>query len=149
MRRITILVLVCLATVCTYGQQSLELKVKKSTDLPNTASEHFYLIEITNISGVSQKFNIITENNNCDDIKASKQVELDKQVLNRQKTNQFTTEIIKSNKSIEFYVKISRQPDTPLEKWNCIDIKAVSDDNQVISNTLTIKSLIPDPKNFN
>lgn len=148
MKRITTIMLVCLFTVCTYGQQSLVLKVKKSSDLPITATEHFYLLEITNTSGVSQEFNIVTSDKVCDDIQQSKQVSLNKQVLNSQKTNQFNAETIKANSSMEFFVKISRKSDTPLGKWNCIEVKAVSNGNETISNMLTIKSLIPDPKNF-
>lgn len=149
MKRITIILLVCLSMVCSYGQQSLELKVKKSSDLPLTTTEHLYLIEITNISGKSQKFNIVTDNISCEGMQQSKQVLLNNQVLNSQKTNAFTSETIGAKSTIEFYVKISRKLDTPLGKWNCTEIKAVSDNNVIISNALTIKSLIPDPKNFN
>ncbi len=141
--------LVCIATLCTYGQQTLELKVKKSSDSPNTASEHLYLIEIVNTKDKAQEFTIVSENKTCQDIQQSKQVQLKKQVLTAQNKNVFKTGVIKGKSSKDFYIKISRNPDTPLGKWNCIEIRAISDDTKTISNTLTIKSQIPDPKNFN
>lgn len=149
MKKITMIMLLCIATLFTYGQQALELKVKQSSDLPNTAPEHFYLIQVTNTSNVSKEFTIVTNDTNCDDIELSKQVLLVKQVLNAQKSSGFESSSIQAHSTLDFYIKISRKPDTPVGKWNCIEIKAVSENDYTISNTLTIKSQIPDPKNFN
>lgn len=149
MKKITTILLVFLATLSIYGQQPLELKIKKSSSLPNTAAEHMYLIEIINPSKISKDFTIVTNNNDCKDIEKSKQVLLNNTVLTKQKIQNFESGTIKANSSIDFYIKISRKNDTPLDKWNCIQIKAVSGTNNVISNILTIKSQIPDPKNFN
>ncbi|MEH6537442.1 MAG: hypothetical protein V7719_13675 [Psychroserpens sp.] len=149
MKKITIVMLVCLVALCSYGQQALELKIKKQSDLPNTATEHLYLIEIVNHSNSSEEFTIVTNDKNCNNIEQSKQVVLKRQVLNSQKIKGFKSGTIKANSTIDFYIKISRNDDTPLGKWNCTEIKVLSSNDDNISNTLVIKSQIPDPKNFN
>ncbi|WP_460218751.1 hypothetical protein [Psychroserpens sp. MEBiC05023] len=149
MKKITTIILVCVATLFTYGQQTLELKVKKSSDAPNTASEHLYLIEVINSSGKDQKFTIVSENKACENIQQSKQVLLKNQVLNAQNNGTFNSGIVEGKSSKDFYIKVSRNSDTALGTWNCIEIRAISSNAKTISNTLTIKSQIPDPKNFN
>ncbi|SDS28996.1 hypothetical protein SAMN04515667_1840 [Formosa sp. Hel1_31_208] len=149
MKRITLVMLVCLATLCSYGQQSLELKIKKSSDLPITAQEHLYLIEITNISNSPKDFTIVTSDQVCNGIAQNKQIHLKRQVLNSQKTQTIESGTVGANSSLDFFVKISRDATTPLGKWNCTEVKVLSGNNNNISNSLIIKSLVPDPQNFN
>lgn len=148
MKRIAMVVLVCLVTLSSYGQEALELKVKKSSDLPLTAREHLHLIEIKNTSNVAISFTLETENVNCEAIDSSKLTELNREILNSNKMSKLSTNSIPGNSTSEFYIKISRKPNTPLASYNCLRIKAVTDKSETVSNTLTIKTWIPDPKNF-
>lgn len=148
MKRITMTVLVCLVALCSYGQKTLELKVLKSSDLPLTAKEHMYLVQITNNSSRTVAFSLATEEINCDDVDRSKLTSLNREILNKNGLSRQSVKSISGNESIEFYVKISRKPDTPLATYNCLGIKAVTEKNEILSNTLIIKTWIPDPKNF-
>lgn len=148
MKRITMTVLVCLVALCSYGQVALELKVKKSSDLPLTARVHTYVIEITNTSQQTIAFNIETDDVICENIDRSKLTELKSEILTKDGLSRLSSRTIPGKGTLEFSVKISRKPNTPLATYNCLSIKAVTEKNDVISNTLVIESWIPDPKNF-
>ncbi|MBO6606281.1 hypothetical protein [Psychroserpens sp.] len=148
MKRITMTVLVCLVALCSYGQETLELKVKKSSDLPLTAREHTYVIEINNTSQQAISFKLETNDVICENKDRSKLTELNREILSNDGLSRLTTRSIPGKGRMEFSVKISRKPNTPLATYNCLGIKAVTDKEEVISNTLVIETWIPDPKNF-
>jgi len=141
--------LVFLVTLCSYGQESLQLKLIKSSDLPNTSKEHIYLLEVVNKSDNSIDFTIVSKATNCELIDPANQVELIKAFI-KVKTNQvFESANIGAHTTLNFYVKLTRKIDTPLGTWSCTEITIINDKNGNTSNTLVIKSHIPDPKNFN
>lgn len=148
MKRITMTVLVYLVALCSYGQETLELKVKKSSDLPLTAREHTYVIEITNTSQQATSFKIETNDVVCEHKDRSKLTELNRQILTKDGLSRFITRSIQAKGSLEFSIKISRKPNTPLSTYNCLEIKAITEMEEIISNTLIIETWIPDPKNF-
>ena len=148
MKRITMAVLVCLVALCSYGQQALTLKVKKSSDLPLTAREHTYVIEISNASQQAIGFNIETKDVICENIDRSKLTELNREILSNDGLSRLSSRTIPGKGTLEFYVKLSRKPNTPLATYNCVSIAAESPKGEIISNTITIETWIPDPKNF-
>ncbi len=145
----TLLLLVCFNVLSTFGQQRLELSLKKDTDKPTSKTEHVYVIEVKNVSNNPGTFYLNANNISCNQINIS-QVDLKQELLQinnlRIESNRIT---LKSKESYEFIVKISRPLNTKLNTWNCTEITAVSQDMRLSSNPLTIKTFIPNPKDFN
>ena len=56
---------------------------------------------------------------------------------------------ISPGKTVEFYLKLTREQSAQLNTWNCSKIVALSNDSKTLSNELTIESYIPNPKDFN
>ncbi|OUS00005.1 hypothetical protein A9Q86_11210 [Flavobacteriales bacterium 33_180_T64] len=150
MKKIVIAVLlVCFGFQSIFSQEQLSLSLKKDSDKTVNETEHFYLMEITNNAKTNLPFSISTENTSCENVSPSKQVLLKQNTLDKQKTKALTKMSIEPGASLEFYIKISRSKNTKLGTWNCTEIKAISNTGQLLSNPVIIKSLIPDPKNFN
>jgi biopolymer transport protein ExbD len=145
----TLLLLVCFNVLSTFGQQRLELSLKKDTDEPTSKTEHVYVIEVKNVSNNLGTFYLNANNTSCNQINIS-QVDLKQELLQinnlRIESNKIT---LKGKESYEFIVKISRPLNTKLNTWNCTEITAVSQDMRLSSNPLIIKTFIPNPKDFN
>ncbi len=141
--------LVFLATLYTYGQQPLDLKIEEGADAPNTESVRFYFLSITNISDDTEGFKISAKDISCTNIPPEQQVTLNKTILDSTQTTELTNITLGSNETLEFYLKISRPDNTPVDKWNCIEVQAINDNSIILSNAILIKSLIPDPSKFN
>jgi len=140
---------VCLSMLLSFGQENLKLNLKVDTDKTVVETEHFYLMEVINNGTSTIKFSINIDNTACKYIKNSKQVDLNQSILSKNKSllgNKFS---IKSGEAIEFYVKIARPKNTELSTWNCSEIKAKSLTGETLSNSVVIKTLIPDPEKFN
>ncbi|GFZ94743.1 hypothetical protein GCM10011531_28090 [Aquaticitalea lipolytica] len=148
MKTIVTIIIVCLSTLSTFGQQSLSLKIINGSDKPNSETEHIYLLEVTNNSKSAVNFNISADDKSCSDTNLS-QIEMKQEVLNSQKSKNIELTSIQPGRSFEFYIKISRPANAKLSTWNCTEVKAVSDKGHIISNSIIIQSLIPDPNNFN
>lgn len=145
MKLIATIVTVCLCTMASFAQQSLDLKIKKGSDQPNSEKEHLYLLEVSNSSRSTSKFTISTTNINCADIKSDRQTLLNHKALNVTSKKEITSYSLRPNSNFEFYVKLSRPMNTSTGKWNCTEIKAIDDNGKTISNPVVITSLIPDP----
>lgn len=145
----TLLLLVCFNVLSTFGQQGLELSLKKDTDQITSKTEHVYVIEVKNVSEKSGTFYLNANNISCNQAKIP-QVNLIQELLqinnSQLKSNQIT---LKGKGSYEFIVKISRPLNTKLNTWNCTEITVVSQDKRLSSNSLIIKTFIPNPKDFN
>jgi hypothetical protein len=129
----------------SFAQQPLELKIKKGSDRPNSDKEHVYLLEMKNLSGSTADFTISTTNISCSDITSDKQTILSHKALNKLSKGEFKSYSLQPNSNFEFYIKISRTNNTSIGKWNCTEIKAIDDNGIIISNSVVITSLIPDP----
>ena len=144
-----LLLLVCFNVLSTFGQQRLELSLKKDTDEPTSKTEHVYVIEIKNVSNNLGAFYLKAKNTSCNQNKIA-QVNLNQELLQinnlRIESNSIT---LKGKESYDFIVKISRPLNTKLNTWNCTEITVVSQDMRLSSNSLIIKTFIPNPKDFN
>ena len=85
MKTIVTIIIVCLSTLSTFGQQSLSLKIINGSDKPNSETEHIYLLEVTNNSKSAVNFNISADDKSCSDTNLS-QIEMKQEVLNSQKS---------------------------------------------------------------
>ncbi len=146
---VIVVLLVCCSFQSVFSQEKLSLTLKVDTQKTVNETEHFYLMEITNNANTSLKFNISTENTKCQNTSSNKQVLLNQTVLNKGKSQVLNQISIEPETSKEFYIKISRPNNTQLDTWNCSEVKAISKTGESLSNSVIIKSLIPDPKKFN
>lgn len=147
MKLITTIVSLFMCTMLSFAQQSLDLKIKQGANRPNSEKEHLYLLEISNSSRSTTNFTILTTNISCIDISKDKQTILNNKTLNKTSRREFDSSSIGPNSNFEFYIKLSRLKNTSIGKWNCTEIKAIDNNGNSISNSVVIKSLIPDPKN--
>lgn len=146
---IIIVLLVCCSFQPVFSQERLSLSLKVDTQKTVNETEHFYLMEITNNANTSLQFKISIDNTKCQNISSSKQVLLNQSTLKKNKSQVLNQISIEPETSIEFYIKISRPNNTQLDTWNCSEVKAISKTGESLSNSVIIKSLIPDPKKFN
>ncbi|RLD25514.1 MAG: hypothetical protein DRI75_13250 [Bacteroidetes bacterium] len=145
----TLLLLVCFNVLSTFGQQKLELSLKKDTDKTTSEAEHVYVIQVKNVSNNSETIYLKANNTSCNQINIS-QVNLTQKLLQTNNLRIESNEItLKAKESYEFMVKISRPLNTRLNTWNCTEITASSKDMRLSSNSLIIKTFIPNPKDFN
>jgi hypothetical protein len=147
MKLIITIVSLFMCTILSFAQQSLDLKIKQGANRPNSEKEHLYLLEISNSSRSTTNFTILTTNISCIDISKDKQTILNNKTLNKTSRREFDSSSIGPNSNFEFYIKLSRLKNTSIGKWNCTEIKAIDNNGNSISNSVVIKSLIPDPKN--
>jgi len=146
------IIAVLLVTFCfnsIFSQERLSLSLKVDTQKTVNETEHFYLMEIKNNSNTNSRFNISIDNTKCQNIESSKQVPLIQSALNKSKSQLINEISIEPGKSKEFYIKISRPNNTQLDTWNCSEVKVLSKTGESQSNSVIIKSLIPDPSKFN
>ncbi|WP_431137511.1 hypothetical protein [Psychroserpens mesophilus] len=146
MKLIATIVTLCLCTITSFAQQSLDLKIKEGSDKPNSEKEHLYLLEVNNASKSTATFTISTSNISCLNMSAEKQTTLIHKALSKTTKGELTSYSIKPNSSYEFYIKITRPNNTSIGKWNCTEVKAIDENGKTISNPVVITSLIPDPK---
>ncbi|MEZ4797651.1 MAG: hypothetical protein R2785_10850 [Flavobacteriaceae bacterium] len=149
MKTIATIVLICFSVLFSFAQNPLKLTIIKGADKPNTESEHDYLLEISNTSKTDFTFVITANNTSCSDQKLMQQTELMQEIYNAQKSKKLNSMSIASGKTLEFYVRLTRPDNAKKNSWNCTQIKAVSGNGSAISNTITIESLIPNPKDAN
>ncbi|MDN3492084.1 hypothetical protein [Winogradskyella bathintestinalis] len=147
MKTIITIIIFGLSLLASYGQE-LKLSVIENSDEPNTASEHFYLVNVTNTSSKSAPFSLATTNTPCSKGK-SIQTDFSHQVLDNKKARQPNGLNINSGQSVKVYIKLMRSKTARLNSWNCTEVTAISSEGRPISNTITIESFIPDPKDFN
>lgn len=147
MKLITNVVTLCMCIMLSFAQQSLDLKIKQGANKPNSEKEHLYLLEISNSSRLTTNFTISTTNIRCMDMSKDKQTVLNNKTLNKTSRREFNSSSIEPNSNFEFYIKLSRLKNTSIGKWNCTEIKAIDNNGNSISNSVVIKSLIPDPTN--
>ncbi len=153
MKTFATLLMLSFGMLCSYGQETLKISLKKESDEPTTANEHFYFIEVTNTGKKAATATISVVNSSCKEEKKtgnfSGKPAMKETVLNASKSSQLNQVSVEPGKTVEFYVKLTREQNAELNTWNCSKIVAVSNDGKVISNTLTIESFIPNPKDFN
>jgi uncharacterized membrane protein len=159
----TLLLLICFNVLSSFGQNNLELSLKKDTEAATTENVHVYVIEVKNVSNTTETFNLKAQNTPCkkDNVSLSKknnllvkannsEVKLIQELLQKNQSKLNSNSLtLRSGESREFNVKISRPSNTKLNTWNCTEIIAQSQNKGLSSNPLIIKTQIPNPKDFN
>lgn len=141
-------VIVCLSSLLTFGQNDLKLTLVKKSDQPITEIERDFLFQIENNSRNDQTIILEATNLLCSDTGRALQANLYHTFLKEDKNTVISSPNIKSGESLNFYLRISRPNNTKLNSWNCTKL-IIKTDNNLESNSITIKTLVPDPKDFN
>uniref|UniRef100_UPI0040490C93 hypothetical protein n=2 Tax=Gelidibacter sp. TaxID=2018083 RepID=UPI0040490C93 len=154
MKTFATLLMLSIGMLYSYAQEPLMLSLKKGSDEPTTKSEHFYLVEITNTSKVTTTATITVQNNSCNEDKSMNKSAVStpamrQSLMDASKTKQLNQVTVQPGKTVEFYLKLTREQSAQLNTWNCSKIVALSNDSKTLSNELTIESYIPNPKDFN
>jgi uncharacterized membrane protein len=154
MKTFATLLMLSIGMLYSYAQEPLKLSLKKGSDEPTTKSEHFYLVEITNTSKVATTATISVQNNSCKEDNsinknATSTPAMRQSVMDASKSKQLNQVTVQPGKTVEFYLKLTREQSAQLNTWNCSKIVALSNDSKTLSNELTIESYIPNPKDFN
>ncbi|HLT34614.1 MAG TPA: hypothetical protein VKZ98_12530 [Aquaticitalea sp.] len=149
MKTITSLLLICFGVLLCQAQDQLKLSIKKGSDAPNYEKEHSYLLEIANTGSKIFNANITIKNIECSNIKEVNQTDFNQEIWDKAQQNRMRTIAIQPGTSIEFYVKLSIPAGAKLNTWNCAEIVAMSNEDKILSNSITIESLIPNPNNNN
>lgn len=154
MKTFATLLMLSIGTLCSYAQEPLKLSLKKGSDEPTTSTEHFYLVEITNTSKKATTVTIAVQNNSCKENKSMEKSTVNspvmrQSVLDASKNKQLNQVTVQPGKTVEFYLKLTREQSAQLNTWNCSKIVALSNESKTISNELTIETYIPNPKDFN
>ncbi|SDH46862.1 hypothetical protein [Winogradskyella thalassocola] len=147
MKTIISIIFVGLSFLSSYGQD-LKLSIIQNSDEPDTAKEHFYLVKVTNTSRKATLFSVSAFNAKCSNEK-SIETDFTQEILNNNKSLGDKEHTIKPNESMEVFVKLTKPKNSKLNSWNCTQVNAISKNGDVISNTVSIESFIPDPKDFN
>lgn len=148
MKTITTFLFLCFASLFVHGQTQLELSIKKASDAISSVSEHLHLMEIKNLGRSTSDFNVAMVNKECQYIETTQQSILKNQLLDVNK-NPIDHISVTPGESVVFYIKLTRPFNTRLNTWNCTEIYAIDQNEKPISNSVTIETLIPDPRNNN
>ena len=132
----------------------MKISLKKGSDEPTTSTEHFYLVEITNTSKKATTATLTVQNNSCKEQKSMEKSAVNspamrQTVLDASKCKQLNQVTVQPGKTVEFYLKLTREQSAQLNTWNCSKIVALSNESKAVSNELTIETYIPNPKDFN
>lgn len=154
MKTFATLLMLSIGVLYSYGQEPLKISLKKGSDEPTTSTEHFYLVEITNTSKKATTATLTVQNNSCKEQKnmeksAVNSPAMRQTVLDASKSKQLNQVTVQPGKTIEFYLKLTREQSAQLNTWNCSKIVALSNESKAISNELIIETYIPNPKDFN
>ncbi len=151
--KISITLVLLLASNIFYAQQSFELSIKEGTKNPIQNSEHIYLLEVKNNSKSESLIRIQVSNASCKETEnlqnrvQKRQVNFNQQVLNKNLTKNVEQISLKPNETYQFYIKITRPNGVAKKTWNCTEVIVISDDGKSISNNIVIESYVPE-ENF-
>lgn len=154
MKTFATLLMLSIGMLYSYGQEPLKISLKKGSDEPTTSTEHFYLVEITNTGKKATTATLTIQNNSCKEQKSMEKSAVNspamrQTVLDASKSKQLNQVTVQPGKTVEFYLKLTREQSAQLNTWNCSKIVALSNESKAVSNELTIETYIPNPKDFN
>lgn len=127
----------------------LQLSLVKKSDEPNSSDQRFHLLKIKNNSNESLTVTFQAEQINCEGV-SLRQASLNYSFVDQEgrmiSNNQVTLD---GNSTKQFYIKTTRQENSPLESYNCVEITAQRTNTSERSNVVSIRTFIPNPQNFN
>ncbi len=162
MRSILTLLLVFFSVFNSFCQNDLTIKLLEKPSNELSDNEHYYLFELKNNSNTDYK-NLSISNANVlciengtnkffkkDSFSKKSKSNLDVSVKNQDKHTDINMLDCKAKTTTTFFVKLSKKNNAELNTANCFEILLTNNvGNKILSNTIIIESLIPDPNDFN
>jgi outer membrane protease len=162
MRSIITLLLVFFSVFNSFCQNDFTINLLEKPSNELSDNDHYYLFELKNNSKTDyknltiSKANVLCKENGNNKFfkknsfsKKSKS-NLDISVKNQDKHSDINALDSKAETTTTFFVKLSKKNNAELNTANCFEIFITNNvGNEILSNTVIIESLIPDPNDFN
>jgi hypothetical protein len=131
---------------------AINLTIQRDNTIALTHPEQLYKLKIENLTNENIAIDILIENIIKQDI-IQKQIELSPfiyatEIEFSELTNNKLKNIIPANSNKELLVKLIIPENSEKNTFNFSKIVALNESGQIISNTIEIKTFIPDPKDF-
>ena len=162
MRSILTFLLVFFSVFNSFCQNDLTINLLEKPMNELSDNDHYYLFELKNNSNTDYKnliisrANVLCQENGTnkffkkDSFSKKSKSNLDISVKNQDKYSDINTLDSKANTTSTFFVKLSKKNSAELNTANCFEILITNNvGNKILSNSLIIESLIPDPNDFN
>lgn len=143
-----VLLFVALITFGGYAQQKLPLRIVENSKEELTKEEHWFQLEVSNTSSKTMDVMVSIQNTNCQNMTGRQQSELKFEIFDTNKQAVKETLMLKANGKSTFYIKSIRTPNSRLGSWNCANVTLLSTNRTAISETIELRTLIPNPSNF-
>lgn len=143
-----VLLVVALITFGSYAQQKLPLRIVENSKEELTKEEHWFQLEVSNTSSKAIDVLVSIQNAACQNMTGRQQSELTFKIFDANKKEVKETLMLKANDESTFYIKSNRTPNSRLGSWNCANVTLLSSNRTAISQTIELRTLIPNPSNF-
>ncbi|MGF1554990.1 hypothetical protein [Paucihalobacter sp.] len=143
-----VLLFVALITFSGYAQQKLPLRIVENSKEELTKEEHWFQLEVSNTSSKTVDVLVSIQNTTCQNMAGRQQSELLFKIFDANKKEVKETLMLNGNSKSTFYIKSIRTPNSRLGSWNCANVTLLSSSRTAISQTIELRSLIPNPSNF-
>ncbi|CAL2101415.1 conserved protein of unknown function [Tenacibaculum sp. 190130A14a] len=137
-----------------FSQSSVKVTVIEKSSAPNYVKEHLYKIEVENKTANTTSYEISVNNSYCKTKNRSNDISYKLYDTDLKLIDNRINLLAKQTK--QFYVKLIKSNISTLNSWNCTRImvntansRLLTNNNNSQSNSVTIKSFIPDPNNDN
>ena len=133
------------------GALPVTLSISKNSEAPGTDMIHVCVLKAVNVSDQPVSLKISAINMNCEKkntINMEQEVYWTEQGIAGSLSGITGNKMIPAHGSLEFNVRLIRPLNTPLNTWNCTEVKAIGANDIIISNSIVIETFIPDPKDF-
>lgn len=136
--------LLLLSITHSFAQNVVSIELTQRSQKPISEFEHTHRFEVSNKNNQTVIFDLNASIEDCGNNLA--QSNLEYQLLDSNKNPLSPSVTIPARKSVTILLRTKRNTQSKLQTWNCIELKAIDSDNQMLGST-RIKSFIPDPKN--
>lgn len=143
-----ILLFVALISFGSYAQQKLPFRIVEQSKEELTKEVHWFQLEVTNTSSKTLDVMVSIQNAECQNMSGRTQSELKFEIFDNNKREVTETITLRANGKSTFYIKSIRTPNSRLGSWNCVNVTLLSNNRTAITESIELRTLIPNPSNF-
>ncbi|HMV16197.1 MAG TPA: hypothetical protein PKK18_06565 [Chitinophagales bacterium] len=126
----------------------LELSIKKNSETALSLPSREYVLQISNTSNYPVEFLINASNISCIANQKLQQLVFEYELNQVGKIIGSYILTLPPHSNLEFNLIIKNTSFTQLDSKNCTEVMAVNKNNEVLSNSISIETYIPDPSQF-
>lgn len=143
-----VLIFLMLSATNIYSQDCQAIiTVKNNVESINTDGRIYFMeLKNTGLNDLSLSFSV-ENNNTCvnpDNTPGSSNVNLNAAVLTEDNNPIVEKIVLKSLTSFKFLVHVTAPENTPINHWNCCELKAISDECPDMPTSMILNTYIPD-----